>query len=316
MKALRKILSVFLSAAMLLPVGCTSKDDQSSSGEGKLSVYTSFYAMSDFAGKIGGEKIKLVNLVPAGAEPHDWEPTTTDIAGLENADVFIYSGAGFEHWVDSVLASLGNDELVVVEASKDVELLSGEEHDHDENEAHEEHDHGEYDPHVWLSPINAKVQMQAIEGALSKADPENEQYYKDNLEKYLAQLDELDKEFSDTLSKLAKKDVIVAHQAFGYLCHEYGLNQVAIEGLSPDSEPTPARMAEIIDFAKEYDIKVIFFEELVDPKVAKTIANQLEGATTMVLNPLEGLTSEQLKSGEDYFSIMRKNLSALEIALK
>jgi zinc transport system substrate-binding protein len=271
--------------------------------------------MYDFAVKLGGDKVNVTNMVPAGTEPHDWEPTAADIVGLENAAVFIYNGAGMEHWAEDILESLQNKSLITVEASKGISLMEGH-HDHDEEEAEDHEDEEEsFDPHVWLSPVNAKAEMENIKNAFAQADPDNKDYYEANYAKYAAELDVLDKEFSDTLSSLPNKDVIVAHQAFGYLCAAYGLNQVPIEGLSPDSEPDPARVAEIIDFAKEHDVKVIFFEELVSPKVAETIASAI-GAKAEMLNPLEGLGDEELAAGDDYFSVMRQNLEALKAALQ
>lgn len=288
--------------------GCAR--DEKTNPDGALSVYTSFYPMLDFAEKIGGDKISITNMVPAGTEPHDWEPTASDITGLEKADVFIYNGAGMEHWAGDILTSLKSKTLIVVEASEGISLLDG--HAEEDGDADEE---GSFDPHVWLSPMNAKKEMENIRSAFVQADPEHKDYYEANFEKYSAELDRLDQEFRDTLSPLANKDVIVAHQAFGYLCGAYGLNQVAVEGLSPDSEPEPARMAEIIAFAKERKIKTIFFEEMVSPKVAETIAEAV-GADTQVLNPLEGLSDEARAAGEDYFSVMRQNLQALKSALQ
>ena len=308
--------------AFFLFAGCgqTQKPSASKDGDqdGKLSVYASFYPMYDFASKIGGDHANVVNMVPAGTEPHDWEPTAADISGLEEADVFVYNGAGMEHWAEDVLESLQNKDLLAVEASKGVSLMEG--HHHEDEEEHEEEgeDHeeeGGFDPHVWLSPLNARKEMENIKNAFVKADPDNKDDYEANYSKYAGEIDKLDKEFKDTLSALPKKDIIVAHEAFGYLCAAYGLNQIGIEGLSPDSEPDPARMAEIIEFAKEHDVKVIFFEELVSPKVSETIADAT-GAETAVLNPIEGLSDEQLAAGDDYFSVMRRNLEALKAALQ
>ncbi|HEY0175467.1 MAG TPA: metal ABC transporter substrate-binding protein [Pedobacter sp.] len=275
----------------------------------KLNVMVSFYPMYDFVSKVGGEKVSVTGMVPAGNEPHDWEPAASDIAALEEADMFIYNGAGMEHWVDTVLDSLGNKELVTVEASAGIELLGGhsEEGEEDSEEA--------YDPHVWLNPVNAKKVMLNIKDALVKADPGNAEYFTKNYETYAAEFDELDQKYKDALTGLEKKDIIVAHEAFGYLCKAYGLNQVGIEGLSPDSEPDPARMEEIIEFAKENNVKIIFFEELVSPKVAETIANEV-GVETDVLNPLEGLSDEELNAGADYFSVMEENLQRLLNALR
>lgn len=318
---------------LFLMAGCSQTQNSSSpntndkqSQSEKLSVYTSFYPMYDFAAKIGGDKITPVNMVPAGMEPHDWEPSAADITGLEKADVFVYNGAGMEHWVEDVLESLQNKALIAVEASKDITLREGHhKHDHEdehedegkEHEEEEEHGHegAEYDPHTWLSPLNAKKQMETIKDAFVQADPDNKDYYEANYVKYAADLDGLDKEFKDTLAPLPKKDIIVSHEAFGYLCGAYGLNQIGIEGLAPDSEPDPARMAEVIEFAKEHEVKVIFFEELVSPKVAETIA-KATGAKTAVLSPIEGLSDEQQAAGDDYLAVMRQNLEALKAALQ
>lgn len=299
------------------PPAGNSKDGQGSGD--KLSVYTSFYPMYDFASKVGGDKVNIVNMVPAGTEPHDWEPAASDVSGLENAAVFIYNGAGMEHWVEDVLKSLQNKKLIAVEASKGLMLMEGH-HDHeDEDENKEEDKHSEeeeeYDPHVWLSPLNAKQQMENIKNSFIQADPDNRDYYEANYTKYASDFDALDKEFKDTLSSFTKKDIIVSHEAFGYLCKAYGLNQIGIEGLSPDSEPDPARMAEIIEFAREHKVKVIFFEELVSPKVAETIADATK-AETAVLSPIEGLSEEQITAGDDYFSVMRQNLKELKAALQ
>lgn len=318
-KWLLGLASLTLSAALL--AGCTGGTNASSASasassgeEKKLSVYTSFYAMEDFTEKIGGDKITVTNLVPSGTEPHDWEPQASDIAGLEGADVLVYNGAGMEHWVDDVLESLQNKKLVTVEASKGISLLEGaDEHEEESGASQSEEEESSTDPHVWLDPENAKKEMETIKDALVQADPANKETYEANYTKYAAQADELDSEFRQMADGLKSKDLIVAHQAFGYLCKAYGLNQVAIEGLSPDSEPDAARMAEIIEFAKEHKITTIFFEELVSPKVAETIA-KATGAKTEVLDPLEGLSDENKAAGMDYFSIMKKNMEAIRTA--
>lgn len=315
------VLSAAVLAAGVILSGCTDKDKETDSE--KLKVMASFYPVYDFAVKIGGEKAEVTNMVPAGTEPHDWEPATRDITNLEQADVFVYSGAGMEHWVEDVLKSLENQKLVTVEASNGVTLREGHGHEEDheeadqENEAaaEEEHDHGEYDPHVWLSPLNAKKEMENIKNAFIEADPDNKDYYEANYKTYADKFDELDQSFKDTLSPLPNKVIVVSHEAFGYLCNAYGLTQMGIEGLSPDSEPDPARMAEVIDFVKENNVKTIFFEELVSPKVAEAIAKET-GAVTQVLNPMEGLSEEEIKAGGDYFSVMEKNLAALKNALE
>ena len=272
---------------------------QTEESSSKLKVMTSFYPMYDFASKVGGDKVEVTNMTPAGTEPHDWEPSAKDITQLEKADVFIYNGADMEHWTDDVLNTLDSKEITVVEASKGIDLLK---------------EGKSYDPHVWLNPLNAKKEMENIKDALVKADEKNKDYYEKNYKTYAKKFDTLDSEYSTTLSTVKNKNLIASHEAFGYLCEAYGLKQIGIEGLSPDSEPDAAKMKEIIRFAKKNNVKTIFFEELVSPKVSKTIAKEL-GAEAKVLDPIEGLSEDQQELGADYFSVMESNLQTLKEAL-
>ena len=301
--------------SLSLLTGCGTQPADTAAGDGRLRVLTSFYPMYDFACKIGGDCIDVTNMVPSGTEPHDWEPSTNDLKNLEKADVFIYNGADMEPWADDLLVSR-SDTLRVVEASENVELRTTDgEHEHAHEHEDADHHHGDFDPHVWLDPENAKIEMEAIRDALCAADPENSTVFQSNYEKYAAELDALDAEFREKLAPLPNRTIVVAHEAFGYLCDAYGLTQVGIEGLSPDSEPDPGRMAEVIDFVRANNVRTIFFEELVSPKVAQTIASET-GAEAKMLNPYEGLSDEQLAAGADYFSVMRDNLAALTEALK
>ncbi|NLY18197.1 MAG: zinc ABC transporter substrate-binding protein [Clostridiaceae bacterium] len=317
---------------VLVLSSCNSRNTVRPGGAGKVSVYTSFYIMYDFAGKIAGDKAEIINMVPSGAEPHDWEPTPKDIAGLYHADLFIYNGCGMEGWADKVIESLNSPDLAVVETSRNIKARKAAEHEHNHNHDHagdryHDHDHGHleennlhscgkdgYDPHVWLDPQNAKIQMEAIKDGLIQVDPTNRKYYEDNFEFYARKLDDLDRAYKKSVQEFTRREIVVSHEAFGYLCDAYGLVQIAIEGISGESEPTPAKMAQIIKFVKENDVKVIFFEELASPKVAETIARET-GAVTDKLNPLEGLSEEDLKAGKDYFSVMEENLEALKRAL-
>lgn len=301
--------------SLSLLTGCGTQPADTAAGDGRLRVLTSFYPMYDFACKIGGDCIDVTNMVPSGTEPHDWEPSTNDLKNLEKADVFIYNGADMEPWADDLLVSR-SDTLRVVEASENVELRTTDgEHEHAHEHEDADHHHGDFDPHVWLDPENAKIEMEAIRDALCAADPENSTVFQSNYEKYAAELDALDAEFREKLAPLPNRTIVVAHEAFGYLCDAYGLTQVGIEGLSPDSEPDPGRMAEVIDFVREHSISTIFFEELVSPKVAEAIASET-GAQAKMLSPLEGLSDEQAAAGADYFSVMHDNLAALMEALK
>lgn len=269
--------------------------------EDKIAVITTIFPMYDFVKNIARDRAEVINLVPAGMEPHDFELSTGDMRLLEQADMFVYNGAGMEHFVDRTLEALSNNKLLVVEAAGNIETLSSED--------------GHPDPHTWLSVKNAMAEAGAVKDALVTIDPENASYYENNYADYMDRLEQLDSRYREELNGLSKNTIVVAHEAFGYLCQEYGLGQEAIEGLTADSEPDSARMKEIIDFCKDEDIRVIFFEELVSPKVADAIAEET-GAVTMVLNPIEGLTAEQQEAELDYIGLMEANLEALKTALQ
>lgn len=312
--------SIVLGAGLsLLLSGCGNQAEPASSS-GKLKVVTTFYPMHEFTKQVAGDHADVIALIPTGVEPHDWEPSAKDMASIKEADVFVYNGI-VEGWVENALTSAANDRRVVVEASKDISLMEGEEHDHEhgeeEHDGAEEHAHEEeshLDPHVWLNPVLAAQEVRAIQAALEKADPANKEDYQTNADSYVAKLNELDLAFKEGLSHAKRKEFVTQHAAFGYLAKQYGLTQIPISGLSPEQEPSPAEMAEVVEFAKEHRVKTIFFETLVEPKVAQAVADEI-GAATDVLNPLEGLTEEDVNNNLDYIGVMTKNLEALKMAL-
>ncbi len=301
---MKKIMSLILIIITVFSVGCSKTTSKEDTKNKKIKIYTSIYPLYDFAKKVGKDKVDVTNLVPAGTEPHDWELSTSDLINLEKADMLIYNGAGIENWIDKVINNLDNKNIVYVKTSENLNLKKN-----------NSKDSSKYDPHTWLSIKNAKKEMESIKNALSKYDPQNKDYYEKNYKVYAKKFDELDKKYLNTLKSIKNKNIIVAHEAFGYLCDEYNIKQEGIEGLNPDSEPDPARMKEIINFAKKNKVKTIFFEELVSPKVAETIAKEIN-ANTEVLNPLEGLSEEQIKNNEDYFSVMEENLKVLYESMK
>lgn len=312
----RTVVLFVLILALLLP-GCSGSLFQKDSG--KLKVLASFYPMYDFASKIGGDYAEVKMLIPSGFEPHSWEPSTRDMLSFEEADVFVYNGAGMEQWVDKILSSIQNKDLLAVETSSGITLMEAgfrsiESASTENTSDEEEHEDGLYDPHVWLDPQNAKLQMKAISDAFCLKDPDHSEYYQSNYSRYAGELDLLDAEFENALSSFSDRNIVVAHEAFGYLCQAYDLYQIPIKGISADAEPDAARMREIVDFVDRYHVKVIFFEELASPEVAEAIASET-GCETRALSPLGGLTQEQIDSGEEYFSVMRKNLEALTYAL-
>ncbi|MRN52850.1 metal ABC transporter substrate-binding protein [Paenibacillus monticola] len=287
----------------------------------KLNIKVSFYPMYEFTKNVAGDLADVEAMIPAGIEPHDWEPTAQDMAKITAADILVYNGAGMEGWVDQVLDSASDSKLVAVEASKGLQIIDGFEEEEEApaetsnaNAKADEHEHSGLDPHVWLDPALAIQEVRIIEGALSAAAPENAEAFTANADTYVAKLEQLNQEFKDGLRDTKRKDFITQHAAFGYLAKEYGLTQVPIAGLSPEQEPSAAKMAEIVDFAKAHDVKTIFFETLVSSSVADTIAKEI-GAKSAVLNPIEGLTDEDRSNNLDYLGIMRLNLEALKLAL-
>ncbi len=265
---------------------------------GKIKVVATIYPLYEFSKRIGGDKVEVSILVPAGAEPHDWEPGPKDIIKIESARIFVYNGAGFEPWVEGTLKGIESKKLIIVDSSSGIPLVL---------------DNGS-DPHIWLDPISAEHQVDLIKDALIKSDPQNSEYYNTNAESLKKELVLLDEEIKYELGSSKKKVFITSHAAFGYFSRRYGLTQVSVAGLSPDVEPSPAKMVQIIEIARKNDIKYIFFETLVNPRLSEVIANEA-GAKTLVLNPIEGLSQADMDRGKTYFIVMRENLKNLKIAL-
>lgn len=299
----------YLSAALLLSIALITLSGCGSSGskliEGKTNVVTSFYPIYFLAKEIGGEQTNVINMIPAGVEPHDWSPKSRDLDTVSDAQLFLYNGAGLEGWVDDFLEGLPKDsKLLTLKASDGISLIAG----NSENDT-------TVDPHTWVSPKSMMTMGKNILGSLVKVDPGHRADYEANFAKLDEKLAALDAEYTAKLNPLPHKDIVTSHQAFGYLARDYGLQQVAIMGLSPDAEPKAQDLLRIAKFVKENNVKYIFFEELVTDELAKTLAREAN-AQTMVLNPLEGLTPEQEKKGEDYFSLMEANLQNLVQALQ
>ncbi len=292
------VLSYFLN------VGIFKHSIQNNPTNGKLQIVASFYPMYFFASQIGGDKVNVVNITPAATEPHDYEPTTQDIARISRSDMLVLNGGQLEAWGDKIKDQLQGSNVLIITAGQGLA-------DKELNESGK----NIQDPHVWLSPILAKKQVEVIEKGFEKIDPKDALYFQVNAKKLEEELDQLDNDFKQGLNNCQKKDFVTSHAAFGYLAVQYGINQVAISGVSPDEEPSSQKLAEVADLVKKEDIKVIFFESLVSPKLSQTIAQET-GAQTMVLDPIEGLTQEDLNAGKNYLTVMRSNLAALQTALQ
>lgn len=280
---------------------------QAAAGAQPLQVTADFYPMAEFARQVGGGHATISTLVKAGMEPHDFEPLPRDIATLLQSQIFVYNGAGMDPWAGRLLPDLRQGRVTVVKASAGLPLLAAT----PEAQAAATN----IDPHVWLDPVLAKREVDNITAGFIASDPAHRRDYTAHAAAYKARLERLDADFRKGLSACARRDIITSHAAFGYLARRYGLHQVAISGLSPDTEPSPRQLAEISRFARAHQVHTIFFETLVSPRLAQTIANET-GAKTLVLNPLESLTKAQQARGEDYLSLQRQNLNNLRIALE
>ena len=296
-------MSIALCSALMACGPEATPTQKGAAPESKRIVLTTIYPLQYLAQRIGGDRVKATNLVPSGVETHDWEPSPRDIFSIQEANLFIYNGGGFEPWADRVIDGLPKDGPIVVEATAGLEL------------GHGDGQEDNLDPHLWLDPHRYQQQAEAIATALKKTDPPSAEVYSANLNTLREDLDQLQTEMEQGLASCERDAIVVSHAAFGYLVDRLGLEQLAVSGLSPEVEPSPARMREIIEEVQQLGATHIFFETLVNSDVSKTIAREV-GAETLVLNPLEGLTKDEQKAGEDYFSIMGRNLANLRTALE
>lgn len=268
----------------LLLSSCGGKGVQ----QDKMTVYTSFYAMYDFAKTIGEDDVVIENVVPTGSDVHDFELSASDMAKISNADLFIYNGRGMEHWAEDIADVL--PEAVSVVCTSDV-LTDAE----------------ETDPHVWLSFDNAKAQLGAICTALSEKDSENASGYKARLDEYTSKIDALKAEYEN--ADLSGKKIFVTHGAYGYLCSDFGMEQISVEGISGESDPSPAQMAKVVDRIKAEGARCIFYDPLEGDKIAQAVAQET-GIEAVPLYTFEG-------DGEnrDYLTVMTLNLEQLKKSL-
>ncbi|MFE6506029.1 metal ABC transporter substrate-binding protein [Nocardioides sp. NPDC057767] len=331
------------AGALLLTSGCAALSDDSGSsgsGSGKVQVAAAFYPLEFVAERVGGDLTEVSGLTKPGVEPHDLELSINQTAALQSADV-ILTEHGFQPAVDDAIEQ--DVKGAVVDVEKTVELRPAEEsadahaeegadahaeegedahaeegedaHAEEGEDAHAEeaedaHAHGELDPHFWHDPALMADYAEAVSAALAKADPDNAETYAANAKDLTADLTAVDEEFKTGLAQCKMKEVVVSHDAFGYL-DKYGLDFEPIAGLTPDAEPNPAQLAEIGEHAKEHGVTTIFSERLVSTALADTLADDL-GLKSAVLDPIEGLSADT--EGEDYLSLMRQNLDALKAA--
>ena len=291
----------------------SSQKTETKTTKDHLVIAATFYPLAEFSRHVGGDYVKVITLTPPGVEPHDFEPSAKQIAALYEADVVVLNGGGVDAWATRLIPSLEKQGVKILEMISLVDhLLPPVEIEEEEEEG--EYEEETFDEHFWLSPLLAQKQVDAIAQTLSELDPFHADMYIASAERYKDSLKQLDREFQEGLASCKIKTVITSHAAFGYLAQAYGFTQLPIAGISPEQEPSASDLARLADEAREKDIRYIFFETLVSPQLAQTLAEEV-GAQTLVFNPLEGLTDEEISSGQDYFSIMRSNLTNLRLAM-
>ncbi|MEU8155544.1 metal ABC transporter substrate-binding protein [Micromonospora sp. NPDC048986] len=308
----RSTYRVLAAATALLALGAgagCSTGGAAGADPQRVDVVAAFYPLQFLAERIGGDAVRVTNLAKPGAEPHDLELNPSQVGEVSDAELIVYL-KGFQPAVDDAVAQNGGDRAFDVTSVQPLLDASAGGHDHEGEEGHAEESGGK-DPHVWLDPNRLAGIGDQLAQRLGTADPDHAADYTARAAALRADLTTLDGEFKHGLATCQRREIVTSHAAFGYLADRYQLDQVGITGLSPDVEPSPQRLAHVIEEAKEHQATTIFFETLVSPKVAETIAGQV-GAKTAVLDPIEGLAAG---SNGDYLSVMRTNLRTLQSAL-
>ncbi|MEV4715532.1 metal ABC transporter substrate-binding protein [Micromonospora sp. NPDC049374] len=309
------------TAALLALTGvtaCSNDDSPAGADPQRVDVVAGFYPLQFLAERVGGDDVAVTNLARPGAEPHDLELNPGQVGQISEAELVLFLH-GFQPAVDEAVEQQAGDrafDVATVEPLLDA-TAGGHDHDHEGEEEHAEEEHAEEasdgakDPHVWLDPTRLATIGDKLAERLGAVDPDRAGEYTQRAATLRTELEQLDTEFTEGLKTCQRREIVVSHTAFGYLTQKYQLEQIGISGLTPEDEPSPQRLAAVAEEAREHQATTIFFETLVSPKVAETIAREV-GAQTAVLDPIEGLSAE---GGGDYLSVMRTNLQTLRTAL-
>ncbi|MFJ8624167.1 metal ABC transporter solute-binding protein, Zn/Mn family [Kitasatospora sp. NPDC093550] len=302
--------SALTASLALTACGGSSSAD---SGNGKLKVVASFYPMEFLAQQIGKEHVAVTDLTAAGVEPHDLELTAKQVGTVQKADAIIYL-KGLQPTVDQAVAQSSSKHKIDATAASplvDHHLDEGAEGEGHGSDGGHKHEGPAGDPHIWLDPTRYAAIAKSVGDGFAEADPAHAEDYRKNTDELVTKLTALDQDFRTGLQSTRTKTFVTSHAAFGYLADHYGLTQVAINGVDPDSEPTPARLAAVQKAARDNGVTTVFFETLVSPKLADTVAKDL-GLKTAVLDPLEGVKDP---AKDDYLTVMKQNLANLRAAL-
>lgn len=307
MLKIKKLFTVFIVTLLVISAtGCSNSNKSQNSAKdsgSKIKVVVTFNAMREFAYAIGKDKVDIKTLVPDGTEPHDFEPKAKDMENISDAKVFIYSGLGMENWADKTLEAIDNKNLIVVNASKGSNPIKN-------YSSSEIQEHGQYDPHLWLSLKGAKIESSNIKDALIKADPSNKNYYEKNFNEFSKELDLLYSKYNEKFKSISKKDFVTGHAAFAYLCRDFGLNQKSIEDVFATGEPSTKQLKALTDYCRTNNIKTVFVEDMVSPKVSETLAKEVNAGVKKIY------TLESKEDNKNYIEAMSSNLESIYTSLK
>ncbi|WP_129124593.1 metal ABC transporter substrate-binding protein [Geomonas oryzae] len=307
-----KWLTALLLALILVLPGCSRQERQS----GKLQVVTTLFPLYDFSRTIGGEKAQVTLLLPPGVEPHSFEPRPEDVVRVNRADLFVYTNAVMEPWAASIISGLDKGKVTVVEGGRGIPLMQGPVSDRHREGHDDAHEGKGGDPHIWLDFDNARTIAKNILAAYVARDPANKAYYEQNAAGLDRQLAALDQRFKETLANCPKKELLHGgHYAFGYLAKRYGLKYISASAVNADAEPTPAKLAELVQIMRREHLGYVYTEELLSPRVAETIARET-GAKVLMLRAGHNVTKDELQKGVTFVSLMEENLKNLKTGLQ
>lgn len=319
-------------AALLISCGDRQPGGTPLGQGGKVRVITTLFPLYDFARTIGQDRVEVLLLLPPGVEAHSFEPKPSDMVKISAADLFIYTGKFMEPWVEAVLKGVTNPKLKVVDASVGIPLLTAESEAHDhgsgerqgvpaakgktQEDGRQRLGQTDVDPHIWLDLENAAKMVETIAAGLTEVDPAHRDLYARNADEYKKKLAALDARFSSELSRCSKRELIHGgHFTFGYLARRYNLTYIAALGFTPDSQPSPRQLMALAKQIKEHGLKYVYYEELMEPRVAETLSRET-GAALLMLHGAHNVSKEELERGVTFLAIMEQNLATLKVGLQ
>ncbi|WP_068672848.1 metal ABC transporter solute-binding protein, Zn/Mn family [Oceanobacillus sp. Castelsardo] len=313
MRIIKITILILITATIMF--GCNANNESETNNNESIKIYTTLYPIQYAIERIAGDSITVESIYPPGVDAHSYEPTSKDITDIAKSDAFIYLGAGMEAFAETAADALSNQDVKLIELGKHEELFQVEEteeagHHAEQDEVHDGHHHGDHDPHIWIDPIRMLEMSNLIKQELISLNPEQASLYNDNFTTLEEDLLELDNQYTNTLKDKKNKKILVTHAAYGYWEKRYGLQQIAINGLSSNSEPSQKELTNIVNQANKSKLKYIIFEQNTSNRVSEVIQQEI-GAETVVIHNLSVLTDDDIQNHEDYLTLMEKNLTTL-----